>query len=53
MLIVLTFILLCAFEVIREAHQFRDNLKANIANKRVLSLATIGITSSSSLDGPR
>lgn len=42
MIIMLAYVLLCAFGAIAEHHQFGEGLKANTVNKRVLSLAVIG-----------
>ena len=41
-IIMLAYILLCAFGAIAEHHHFGKSLKANTVNKRVLSLAVIG-----------
>ena len=42
LIIMLAYILLCAFGAIAEHQQFGETLKANTVNKRVLSLAVIG-----------
>ncbi|MCH8204433.1 MAG: hypothetical protein IID09_04670 [Candidatus Hydrogenedentes bacterium] len=41
-IIMLAYILLCAFGAIAEHHHFGESLKADTVNKRVLSLAVIG-----------
>lgn len=42
MVVAISYILLCAFGALAEAHNFGETLKANTVDHRVLSLATIG-----------
>ena len=42
LIVIIAYILLCAFGAFAEAQNFGESLKANTVNKRVLSLAAIG-----------